>query len=499
MTVNAQQIEGFVKSLLLSSFDDPCEIPDCHREWWEACTLPNKFVAIAAPRGFAKSTAITHCYTLAKLLFRESSFVVIVSDSESQAALFLNDIKKELQTNEHLVSLFEIDSFIKEAETDIIVKFKDGHEFRVMAKGSEQKLRGLKWNKKRPDLIICDDMENDELVMNKERREKLKKWFSSALLPVRSDRGIIRMVGTILHADSLLESFMPKEDPKYSVIAPLRTAIRDKRVSGWYSMKYRAHNKDFSHLLWKEKRSRDDLKTLREMYKSQGMLDVYSQEYLNNPIDESNTHFRRSDFLQIKPEDKDKPLTYYITFDGAWSQAQTADYTAILVAGMDAEGFVHLKHMVRERMDPLEVCDMLFTLVKLYDPVMVVTEKGAYAHGIMPVVDRKMQEDDVFFRVETFAPTTDKTHRSQAFRLRARAGKIKVDKQADWWPDLEDELMIFPRGKNDDQVDCCSLVGLAINKFYEAPTEQEIRAEEEDIEKHDAGLYEVGRSELTGY
>lgn len=499
MALNAATIEGFVKSLLLPTFDDPCEIPDCHREWWEACCSENKFVAIAAPRGFAKSTAITHSYVLAKVLFRESSFVIIVSDSESQASLFLNDIKKELLENENLHSLFQIDEFLKETETDIIVKFKDGKEFRIIAKGSEQKLRGLKWGNKRPDLIICDDMENDELVMNKERREKLKKWFSSALLPVRSDKGIIRVVGTILHADSLLESFMPKENGKYSVTTPLKTYSRDKRTSGWYSLKYRAHSKNWGMLLWEDKRNAEELQTIREMYKSQGLLDIYSQEYLNNPVDESNTHFRRSDFLQEKLEDKDKPLTYYITFDGAWSLAQAADYTVVLVSGMDADGYIYLKHLVRDRLDPLEVADLLFTMVKLYDPVMVVTEKGAYCHGIMPTIEKKMQEEDVYFRIETLNPATDKVHRSQAIRLRARAGKVKVDKNKDWWPNFEDEIMLFPRSGKDDQVDAFSLVGLALNKFYEAPTQKELEEEIIEDEKEVAGLFEIGRSELTGY
>lgn len=485
--------------MLLSGFDDPAEIPDCHREWWEACCAPNKFLAIAAPRGFAKSTAITHSYILAKVLFRESSFVIIVSDSESQASLFLNDIKKELLGNESLRQLFAIGEFIKETETDIIVSFKDGREFRIIAKGSEQKLRGLKWGNKRPDLIVCDDMENDELVMNKDRREKLKKWFSSALLPVLSDKGIIRMVGTILHADSLLESFMPKEDAKSSVTTPLRTYIKDKKTSGWYSMKYRAHSKNWEMLLWPQKRSKEDLQAIREMYKAQGLLDVYSQEYLNNPVDESNTHFRRSDFLNEKPEDKDKPLTYYITFDGAWALNQQADYTVILVAGMDADGYVYLKHLVRDRMDPLEVADMLFTLVKLYDPVMVVTEKGAYTHSIMPTIQKKMMEDDVFFRIELLASTTDKVHRSQAIRLRARAGKVKVDRTKDWWQDFEDEIMLFPRSGKDDQVDAFSLVGMAINKFYEAPTVEEIKQEEVEEEREESGFFDIGRSEQTGY
>ena len=72
------------------------------------------------------------------------------------------------------------------------------------------KLRGLRWNNKRPNLVVVDDLENDEAVVNRDRREKLKRWFNGALLPCLSDTGIVRVVGTILHLDSLLESLMPE-------------------------------------------------------------------------------------------------------------------------------------------------------------------------------------------------------------------------------------------------------------------------------------------------
>jgi len=42
--------------------------------------------------------------------------------------------------------------------------------------------------------------------MNKDRRDKFKRWFYGALLPSRSKEGVIRYVGTILHMDSMLEN-----------------------------------------------------------------------------------------------------------------------------------------------------------------------------------------------------------------------------------------------------------------------------------------------------
>jgi hypothetical protein len=118
----------------------------------------------------------------AALLFRDRKFALIVSDTESQATNFLSDLKDEMINNEDLINLFGIKGLIKDSQTDIIVEFTDGEQFRVLVRGAEQRVRGLKWDQRRPDLIICDDLEGDEQVQSKDRREKFRRWFYAALL-----------------------------------------------------------------------------------------------------------------------------------------------------------------------------------------------------------------------------------------------------------------------------------------------------------------------------
>ena len=177
MELTAEIISGFSSSLLQRSYDNPVESPPCHYDWWALCASKHPKVAIAAPRRHAKSTAITLAYVLASVLFRDKRYVLIVSDTITQATQFLGDVKKELADNERIRTLFKVQEFMKDTEDDCIVKFTDGTEFRIAAKGSEQKMRGLKWNNKRPDLIVGDDLENDEIVLNTERRQKFKRWF----------------------------------------------------------------------------------------------------------------------------------------------------------------------------------------------------------------------------------------------------------------------------------------------------------------------------------
>ena len=207
--LSAEVLEGFVNSVLRKNFDDPADNAEFHREIWQLVCSDNTKVAIAAPRNHAKSTVVTHAYVLASVLFREQSYVIIASDTVGQSVQFLGDIKKELMENDDLRNLFGVKEFIKDTEDDLICNMDDGHLFRIQAKGSEQKLRGLKWKSRRPGLIVGDDMENDEIVMNRDRRLKFKRWFYGALLPALSDKGKIRLVGTILHLDSLLENLMP--------------------------------------------------------------------------------------------------------------------------------------------------------------------------------------------------------------------------------------------------------------------------------------------------
>lgn len=471
---------------------------------WDLCASNHRFVAISAPRGFAKSTAITISYTLAAVLFRQSKFVVLVSDSEYQASMFLGQIKQILQDNEDIVNLFQIKKnekgivdFIKESETDIIVSTTDGHKFRIIAKGSEQKLRGLLWDGKRPDLMVLDDMESDEQVMNKERRDKFRRWFYGALIPALSEHGKIRYVGTILHQDSMLENLMPKLNGPYTVVEDLKT-YQTKYAGLWRSVKYRAHTDDYSKILWPERWTAEALKVLKADYHARGLPEQYSQEYLNIPIDESTAFFKKSDFVAETQEDKKKTLNYYIAGDFAISEKDRADWTVFVVGGMDESGILHIKNIIRGRMDGQEIVDTMLGLQKVYNPFAFGIEEMQISKALGPYLNRAMIETNVFINMYLMKPhKTDKQTRAQSIRARMRAGGVRFDKSADWYQTFEDECLSFPRSRHDDQVDSLAYLGLLLDKIIDAPTIAEQEEEEYEQEKQEHS--DLGRNSVTGY
>lgn len=498
--LDSATIKGFVGSLLVKKFDNAVAIPPIHEEWWELCCSEHKHIAIAAPRKHAKSTAITFSYVLAALLFRQHSYVIIVSDTETQAGLFLGDIKQELTDNEDLISLFGVKSFPKWSETDIIVEMEDGHRFRIMAKGSEQKLRGLKWDNKRPDLIICDDLENEDLVSSQERREKFRRWFYGALLQAKSKDGKVIIVGTILHMDSLLERLMPNLYDKQTVQTDLKTFTTKKSL--WKAIKYRAHNEDFSKILWEGSWSKETLKEQRQGYIDQGMPDIYSQEFLNYPIDETNAYFKRDDFLHFNDDDRNhleqKNVVHYAAADFAVSTTERSDYTVIATVAIDQEGTILVEDIRRGRWDSAEIVEQMFSVQQRYKPELFIVEQGAIQKAIGPFLNKEMQVRNTYINLYPMVPTKDKMSRARSIQARMRAGGIRFDKERFWYNTLEDEMARFPRDRHDDQVDALSWIGLTLDRIVEAPTQEEVEDEEYSLFLSENKTY-TGRSSYTGY
>ena len=478
MQLTADVIYGFSESMLKSRYDEPKPTPNLHRELWELCCDDHPYVSIAAPRGHAKSTACTHAFTLACVLFREKSHVCIISDTEGQASDFLNDIRLELQENALLIEAFQIQKFIKESTTEIIVQFTDGEQFRIIAKGAGQKVRGKKWRNKRLDLIIGDDLENEDMVENKEIREKFRKWFKAAVKPSLSKTGCIRIVGTILHMDSLLENLINNSE--------------------WLSARYAAHNEDFSEILWPEQFSKEDLISLRQDYVNDGFPEVYAQEYLNNPIDENTALFRKDDLLPIT--DHTEPLKLYCAGDLAVSKKEKADYTVFLIVGMNPAGVLKVIDCRRGRWDSLEIVEEIFSIQGAYDPEYIALEKGVIEKSIGPFLNQEMLKRGIFpCMYELPYPGEDKIKRSKSIQGRVRARGVEFDKTATWWPDMESELLRFPKDVHDDIVDAFAWVGLMMNDITQAYTHEEQADEDWETEMSESMSFYNGSNSMTGY
>ena len=161
-------------------------------------------LALAAPRGEAKSTICTQLFVLWCVIFGLYWMIPLVMDTFEQAAEMLEAIKAELEANPRLLMDFpEVTGQGRVWQAGVIVT-KNNRKIR--AAGSGKRMRGMRHGPYRPDLVVLDDIENDENVKSPEQRDKLQSWLTKAVLKLGAadDTLDVVYVGTVLHYDSLL-------------------------------------------------------------------------------------------------------------------------------------------------------------------------------------------------------------------------------------------------------------------------------------------------------
>lgn len=483
VTLTPALIESFSGVFLSPRYDNPVTTPDFHREGWAAYVSMHPQVVLVAPRDHAKSTAFTFDYILAETLFRTSDYVILIGSTEDKAAEQLSNIGDELRTNEDLIREFGVAEFEADTKTDIIVKMDDGYRFRVLARGAEQKIRGAMWKGKRPNLLVCDDMEDDEQVESRDRRVKFRRWFFRAAKQALSRTGRIRVHGTILHEDSLLSRLLKNKT--------------------WEHLFYRAHASfdDFSEILWPAAWSAARLRARRQEFIEDGDAAGYSQEFLNDPFDNSEAYLRKDDFLSMKEEDYETEKVVVAAWDFAISKADKANRTSCTVGGKDLANTIHVIDQRVGRKDALEIVDEMFMVEIAHTPVCHFVEGGQIWNALEPMVRREMQIRDRFMNIQIVNSTKDKAAKGRPFQKRHRARAMRFDKQAEWYAPYEAELLRFTGNSEallDDQFDSTSLLVKGYELLPEVEEDDFDSDNELEMRRQDPRKL-GGRSQITGY
>lgn len=485
MNLTAEMIEAFSGVYLSPRYDQPQPTPDFHRECWSRYCSAHLAAATAAPRNHAKSTGLTHDFVLANVCFRIEDYVIVLGASEEMAIEHLGDIANELRENDELIRDFKIKDVVTNQKTDIIVECVDGYRFRIIARGAEQKIRGRKWKGKRPGLIVCDDLEDDEQVENKDRRRKFRRWFFRAAKQSLRDGGRIRVHGTILHKDSLLAHL-----------------IRNK---GWASKLYKAHQgfSDFSNILWPEKFPVSRLLAIRQEFIDEGDSAGYSQEYLNDPRDDEGAYLLPGQFLDLKDEQRDSYRTVAIGWDFAVSKADSANRTAAVVGGKTADNFLDLLEFHADRWGTDEWIDLMFTLESTHTPYAHFVEDGVIWKAVWPTVRAEMARRDVWLNIVPLPSTKDKAARGRSFQKRMRSGWCRFDKAHPGYAEFEEECLSFSVNTESDADDYFDAATILSRGF------EDITVSEEDSESTDEQEFareslrlrsnSDGRNQVTGY
>lgn len=172
-------------------------------------TRPARRLAIAAPRGAAKTTLKSLILPLHAILYRHERYIAILSATLKQAAQRLANIKAEIETNAPLRRAFPTE-VRKRAQWNRKGININNVQVDIFSAGTE--LRGISYRQWRPTLVLLDDIEDSKNVQNPEQRQRLLEWYNEVIENIGDTYTAIEIVGTILHPDSLLANLIQRPD-----------------------------------------------------------------------------------------------------------------------------------------------------------------------------------------------------------------------------------------------------------------------------------------------
>ncbi len=407
------------------------QTPEFHREIYTLYEGEEKRIALGAPRGHAKSTITDLIYLSWAIVHTKAQFVLLISDTHSQAVLFLDTLKAELESNEKLKAFYGDLTSNDWSESEITT-----NGIKIKALGAGMKVRGLKYRQYRPDLVIVDDLENDELVESKARREKLERWFNGALVPSMAKDGRIIVIGTILHYDALLAKLL---DPN--------------QYTEYYKKTYRAINDEGA--LWESHLTLAQLNAIKDEYIQKGQGFLFYAEYQNDPVSSEYQKFKYEK-IQFYNDDslKEKNLNTYLLIDRAYSTENTADFTGIIVLSVDQENNWYVRIAERLKGEEKDLIDKIFYYVSHYGIKQAGIEQKAFLHTLKPTLDDEMRKRNQFFTIDELKDGgRAKELRIEGLLPRYESGSIYFLPEQ---KDLIDELIRFPKAAFDDLSDALS-------------------------------------------
>jgi predicted phage terminase large subunit-like protein len=170
----------------------------------------------------------------------------------------------------------------------------------------------------------------------------------------------------------------------------------------------------------------------------------------------------------LKPYDT-APARNTLTVYGGSDYAVTADggdYTVHIVVGVDPENNINMLDLWRKQAASDEWIEAFCDLVVEWKPLSWAEEQGQIKSGLGPFLNQRARERKVYVARETF-PTRggDKAVRAQSIRGRMALDGLYVPTRAPWYAAFRSELLSFPAGKHDDQVDALGLIGQLPDKM----------------------------------
>ena len=389
-----------------------------------------------------KSTILTFAKTIQDILINPEITVGIFSHTRPIAKAFLNQIKREFETNEGLKELFpdilfsnpQKEASIWSLDSGIVVKRKSNpKEATVEAHG----LVDGQPTSKHYSLLVYDDVVTLSSVTTTDMIEKVTNAWAISL-NLAAVGGKQRYVGTRYHFNDTYKTIMAR-----GVVKPrFYPATEDGKPTGKPVLI-----------------SAELLETKRQ---SMGSY-VFASQMLQNPTADSAQGFKLEWLRYFDPMEGHKTFNKYIIVDPANEKKKENDYTVMWVIGLGVDNNYYLLDGIRDRLNLTERTEKLFSLVRKHKPIKVGYEQYGlqsdiqhikflqnlrnYRFEIVPLGGKMPKED----RIRTLVPIFEFSRFWIPYHLYYKTYEDKIIDLIEIFKN--DEYEAFPVSVHDDMLD----------------------------------------------
>jgi predicted phage terminase large subunit-like protein len=346
--------------------------------------------------------------------------------------------------------------------------------------------------------IVDDPVKNAEEANSEVMREKIWEWYQSTLYTRLTPDGRIIIVMTRWHEDDLVGRLLKKE----------REEIEEGTHTGdrWTVINFPAIAEEDDYLgrkpgepLWPE--FGFDLQRLSQIRQDVGSY-VFNALYQQRPSAAEGTIFKREYFRYFSEQTignqqyfvlhgdverryRKESLWCFQTVDTANSTKTINDYFVVSTWYVTPEHDLLLYDVYRTHIEGPDQKPLMRELRNRYRPRFQAVEDKTFGTNLIQEMRREGMT------VRPIKVDKDKVTRSLVIAARYEVGMVYHREGAPWLTDYEDELLSFPRGKNDDQVDTASMAGEIIHALPPVEREDKHRTPahrfDEDIDEYSVG------------
>jgi|TARA_B110000908_G_scaffold62768_1_gene76242 predicted phage terminase large subunit-like protein len=304
-------------------------------------------------------------------------------------------------------------------------------------------------------LVIDDPVKNREQAESETARQTAKDWYTSTAYTRLAPGGGILVILTRWHDDDLAGWLLEQEKDggdSWEVIKYPAIAEEDE--------KYRKKHEPLHP-------ARYDSDALMRIQKAVGPRD-WSALYQQNPVADEGEYFKLGMFQYYKDKSlENKKLKVYCAWDLAIGKADRNDFSVGVVVGVDQEDKMYVMHVERGKWDGFELVEKILDVYEEYRPSIVGIERGHIEMALGPFLKKRIKERNLYemYLMELKTGRRDKEARARAIQGRMQQGMVFFPKFQLWNAGLMAEMLRFPNGVHDDQVDGLAWIGLMMSEM----------------------------------